>query len=495
MKPIELVFLPNKKWYCDKQAEKYLLMCADIIAMTAAFIATTIIWAMHVHTEIDLGIYKIHQEQGLIRIPIYLTLLALTVASFWIKGHYSKRRLFTNEVREIVQNVLMLGLLEAALIFFWEIEIPRESVILNCLLAPCFLLLIRYILKYVLINTGGWVRPMVIVGWGENARQTAAVFAEESMMGFGLGAFLIPNGKSKLEHNYKDKNGHLIPSIFLGSEPSKTLKQLGNPHIVLALEQGGLEFYQEMVQQLSRSCLNIHIVPSLRGLPLNGMVLNHFFAQEVLVLSVRNNLARLWPQLLKRCFDLTASICVIVISSPLLLWVAVKVLATGRPIFYGHIRVGQNGNSFACYKFRTMQPNADKLLKELLEKSPEARAEWECDFKLKNDPRITKIGHFLRKTSIDELPQLWNVLKGEMSLVGPRPVVKAELKRYGNQVDYYLEAKPGITGLWQVSGRNNITYDTRVYLDAWYVKNWSLFHDFMIICKTIKVILTRHGAY
>ena len=121
--------------------------------------------------------------------------------------------------------------------------------------------------------------------------------------------------------------------------------------------------------------------------------------------------------------------------------------------------------------------------------------EMEKDFKLKNDPRITKIGAFIRKTSLDELPQLFNVLKGEMSLVGPRPIVKEELERYEEDVDYYLMAKPGMTGLWQVSGRNDVDYDTRVYFDAWYVKNWSLWNDIAILFKTINVVLNRHGAY
>ena len=239
----------------------------------------------------------------------------------------------------------------------------------------------------------------------------------------------------------------------------------------------------------------MQVVPAVRGLPLYGMEVNHFFTHEVLLLTMRNNLARPGLQLIKRCFDLITSLAVIIVGSPILLWIAAKVLASGRPIFYGHRRVGQNGKHFFCYKFRTMAVNADVLLKELLERDPQARAEWDRDFKLKNDPRITPIGHFLRKTSLDELPQLWNVLKGEMSLVGPRPVVDAELERYGNQVDFYLEAKPGVTGLWQVSGRNDVSYDTRVYLDAWYVKNWSLFNDIVIILKTVKVIFKKDGAY
>ncbi|EUM45236.1 undecaprenyl-phosphate galactose phosphotransferase [Enterobacter sp. MGH 37] len=142
-----------------------------------------------------------------------------------------------------------------------------------------------------------------------------------------------------------------------------------------------------------------------------------------------------------------------------------------------------------------MNINSKEILARLLENDPEARAEWEKDFKLKNDPRITPIGHFIRKTSLDELPQLFNVLKGEMSLVGPRPVIHEELVRYADDVDYYLMVKPGMTGLWQVSGRNDVDYTTRVYFDSWYVKNWSLWNDIVILFKTVSVVLFRKGAY
>lgn len=139
--------------------------------------------------------------------------------------------------------------------------------------------------------------------------------------------------------------------------------------------------------------------------------------------------------------------------------------------------------------------NPKEVLENLLINDNEAREEWEKTFKLKNDPRITKIGHFLRRTSLDELPQLFNVLKGEMSLVGPRPIITEELQRYNEEVDYYLLSKPGMTGLWQVSGRSDVDYDTRVYLDSWYVKNWSMWNDIAILFKTIAVVLNRDGAY
>ncbi|EPU1012905.1 sugar transferase, partial [Klebsiella pneumoniae] len=158
-------------------------------------------------------------------------------------------------------------------------------------------------------------------------------------------------------------------------------------------------------------------------------------------------------------------------------------------------RIGKGGKSFKCLKFRSMVTNSKEVLEDLLSKDIQAKQEWEATFKLKNDPRITKIGHFLRRTSLDELPQLFNVLKGEMSLVGPRPIITAELERYNDEVAYYLLSKPGMTGLWQVSGRSDVDYETRVYLDTWYVKNWSMWNDIAILFKTIGVVLKKDGAY
>lgn len=167
----------------------------------------------------------------------------------------------------------------------------------------------------------------------------------------------------------------------------------------------------------------------------------------------------------------------------------------GGSAFYGHKRVGLNGKEFKCWKFRTMVVNAQEKLEELLASDPAIKAEWEANFKLAEDPRITKIGNILRKTSLDELPQLWNVLKGDMSLVGPRPVVAEEQKLYGAHWDNYLSTKPGITGLWQVNGRSDTTYQERVEMDTHYVQNWSLVQDFVILLRTVMVVVSRTGAY
>jgi Undecaprenyl-phosphate galactose phosphotransferase WbaP len=177
-----------------------------------------------------------------------------------------------------------------------------------------------------------------------------------------------------------------------------------------------------------------------------------------------------------------------------LISVAIKLSSPG-PIFYGQLRIGRGSRHFRAWKFRTMVAGADRVLRDHLEADPELRQEWEHDHKLKDDPRVTWIGRFLRKTSLDELPQLFNVMVGQMSLVGPRPIVDAEIDKYGETFELYKEVSPGITGLWQVSGRNNTTYQERVDLDSYYVRNWSPWLDLYILMRTIKVVLRREGAY
>lgn len=166
----------------------------------------------------------------------------------------------------------------------------------------------------------------------------------------------------------------------------------------------------------------------------------------------------------------------------------------GAPVFFGHYRVGLNGKLFRCLKFRSMYVESERMLAELLRDDPEARAEWDRDQKLTNDPRITPIGNFLRRTSLDELPQLFNVIRGEMSLVGPRPITVGELTRYGRIRWHYLSVRPGMTGLWQVSGRNDTTYDERVALDRRYVESRSFGMDVSILLRTVLVVVQRDGA-
>ncbi len=197
-----------------------------------------------------------------------------------------------------------------------------------------------------------------------------------------------------------------------------------------------------------------------------------------------------------RTIDIVLSISALIFLAPLLLLVALAVyIVDPGPILFGHRRLGKDGRTFRCWKFRSMVVDADARLQALLAADPQARAEWEADHKLRNDPRITRIGHFLRKSSLDELPQFFNVLMGEMSLVGPRPIVSDEVVKYGRYFANYCRVRPGITGLWQISGRNDVSYRRRVAMDVAYVRSKSLGFDMSILLLTVPRVVARRGSY
>ncbi|MEL6562802.1 MAG: sugar transferase [Pseudomonadota bacterium] len=208
----------------------------------------------------------------------------------------------------------------------------------------------------------------------------------------------------------------------------------------------------------------------------------------------RDSTAPLYPSIFKRLFDIFLSILLLPILLPIIAILYIVVRSDGGPGFFGHSRVGRNGRMFKCWKVRTMVVDAQERLDALLASDAQARAEWDRDRKLRNDPRVTRVGNFLRKSSLDELPQIFNVLKGEMSLVGPRPITEAELERYGAQQAVYLAMRPGVTGLWQVSGRNEVTYNERVSMDSTYYNSVSLGTDLRILAKTADAVLSKTGC-
>ena len=200
--------------------------------------------------------------------------------------------------------------------------------------------------------------------------------------------------------------------------------------------------------------------------------------------------------LAKRGFDILGAALALAALSPLLLLIALLVKLSDRgPVLYGHTRIGRGGRVFRCLKFRTMVVNGDAVLAAHLRSDPLVAAEWQSTRKLKDDPRVTRVGAVLRRLSIDELPQVVNILLGDMSIVGPRPVVREELDRYGKSAIFYLKSRPGLTGLWQVSGRNDVSYTTRVAFDRHYVENWSFVEDIRIIVKTVPAVCMSSGSY
>ena len=209
--------------------------------------------------------------------------------------------------------------------------------------------------------------------------------------------------------------------------------------------------------------------------------------------DLRRGRRTLYPVVFKRALDLGLALLILPPILPVLvvLWIIAKL--DGGPGFFGHRRIGQHGKTFRCWKIRTMVPDAETRLAAHLQNNPAAAAEWDRDCKLTNDPRITKIGAFLRATSLDELPQIWNVIKGDMSFVGPRPVVRHEMEKYGQYRSTYMSVRPGITGVWQISGRNDIDYSDRVRMDTHYVHTASLLLDLEIIAKTTRSVFLQTG--
>ncbi|MCP3914037.1 MAG: undecaprenyl-phosphate galactose phosphotransferase WbaP [bacterium] len=221
-----------------------------------------------------------------------------------------------------------------------------------------------------------------------------------------------------------------------------------------------------------------------------------FYAAGLSGVRLRDRLLHPLCRFQKRVLDLAIVGLGSIVAVPLVAALAIAIKLTSRgPVFFRHKRIGRGGEVLHVWKFRTMIPDAQKTLDECLAKDPELRAEWEKDQKLKNDPRVTSIGKLLRRLSLDELPQLWNVLRGEMSLVGPRPIVDDEVAKYADSFELYKKVWPGVTGLWQISGRNNTTYEERVELDSYYARNWSIWLEMHILLRTVRVVLGGHGAF
>jgi Undecaprenyl-phosphate galactose phosphotransferase WbaP len=417
--------------------------------------------------------------------------------SFWagIKRSYTGRIPFWTQLFQLLKwslGITLLSLTARVLAQDWAAFSSTVT------FGACLMVLVpigRWVMRVLLVKLGLWNRKAIIFGAQENAYQSWMALNSEPSLGYEVQGFVKPLSLEASERivELAEAKGLAIHSWRFDTQ---TLQHIALDACIVALEATQADLRDLLLNKLSAvKARTVMVIPAMRGVPLFGLSSTQFFSHEVLMLHVHNQLAKPMLRGLKRLFDLVGSAVLLLLLSPLFVFVAYKVSRDGGSAFFGHERVGKNGQKFKCYKFRSMVVNAEEVLKDLLERDPVARAEWEKDFKLKNDPRINPIGYFLRRTSLDELPQLWNVLVGDMSLVGPRPVVQAELERYGNDLVYYLMAKPGMTGLWQVSGRNDVDYETRVYFDTWYVKNWSLWTDIAILFKTISVVMGREGAY
>lgn len=408
-----------------------------------------------------------------------------------IEQLYNRRMQFWQVIEKIFQASLYAVVAIVIVLYIGQIaaSTSRMFIFLLWLFSFIYLTVFRYFTKNFLEKVQLLRIPVLIIGAGKTAELLVKGIINDAGMGYKIIGLLEDNCV---------RNGILKRFPVLGkfADVEAVILKTGVQHVFIAapgLEQEKLTRLIYKVQPLVK---NIGIIPNLVGIPMGGIEVESLFNEKLMLLRLKNNLARSWNRYLKTIFDFALTLVGTVAISPILIFIAIWIYKDSPgPVIFKHTRIGKNGKKFPCYKFRSMCIDAKEKLAELLENDPVAKAEWERDFKLKNDPRITKSGAFLRRTSLDELPQIFNVLKGDMSLVGPRPVIEEELERYGEYVNDYLMVKPGITGMWQINGRNDTSYAERVCMDSWYVRNWSIWIDNLILWRTLKSVIRCKGAY
>jgi Undecaprenyl-phosphate galactose phosphotransferase WbaP len=366
--------------------------------------------------------------------------------------------------------------------------ISRLLLILSLLgllvLAP----LVRYFVKWQMLKIGLWGKPVVIVGSGKAGAQIVRLLEREWHLGYRPVAVFDSRAapaEGLLEGvPYK---GTLIDAIFSNWNQAADTAIFAMPHTPR-------EHLAKHVAWASDKFRRVIIIPDLGGVT-NSAVVARDLAGTFAV-EIKYNLLDPWALRTKRVLDCAATVVGGALILPLVLALSLLVwFESGWPVFYRDWRTGQDGNLFLCVKFRTMMPDAEALLQRMLEEDPSLREEYSKYHKLRDDPRVTRVGRFLRKTSLDELPQLWNVLRGEMSLVGPRPYLPRESGEVGLAQSEILRVPPGITGLWQVTGRNHASFGERVQMDAYYVRDWSVWLDILLLARTVRCVALSRGAY
>jgi Undecaprenyl-phosphate galactose phosphotransferase WbaP len=348
----------------------------------------------------------------------------------------------------------------------------------------------RAFFRQSLARQSWWGYPTVVFSSGPTGHLVVDALLREP--GFALKPVAVFDPTRTWKGSELSRNVSVLHDFSHAAEVASKLK---SPYAVIAMS--GVdpdELIATIEEHVSPHFTRILVIPDL--FRWSSMWIKPKCFGSMLGLEVIQQTALPDRLLSKRLLDVILSATALIVLAPVLAAIAIAIkLDSKGPSVFGHLRIGRNGKNFKALKFRSMVIDGAEVLRRYLGDNPEAREEWARDHKLKNDPRVTRVGNFLRKTSLDELPQLWNVLMNEMSLVGPRPIVEAEITKYGDSFPLYTRVLGGVTGLWQVSGRNDVSYDERVKLDSFYVRNWSVWLDLCILYRTIGTVMFRSGAY
>ena len=463
---------------------KLLMTTVDYISVICGILSAYNLRMLLPFSESDMVLHIDHWYAYIITPLVFITVL-------FLNHGYKIDTAYWEKVKIIFRSITIGIVLSIVLMYAGHIlnNVSRLFIILSYGFILFYIILFRYILARTLIKLNVLAIPVLLVGAGKTAELVDIHFSNMPLAMYKIVGFVDDNPKSDVLANKYECLGKF-------SDAEAVIKKYNIPNVLVCAP--GLEPRKlvTLINKLQILVEKVTFVPELFGIPAANIQARGLMNEQTLILEVKNNLAQRRNRLFKRIFDITATVIGGILILPVIAIVAILIyLDSPGPIVFGHKRVGQGGKEFPCYKFRSMVPNAQEALEIYLKENPEAREEWERDFKLKDDPRVTKIGKFLRKTSLDELPQLWNVLIGDMSLVGPRPIVRAEVEKYGEYINDFYLVPPGITGVWQVSGRNDTTYEERVLMDSWYVHNWSVWIDIVYLVKTFFAVIKSKGAY
>jgi Undecaprenyl-phosphate galactose phosphotransferase WbaP len=357
------------------------------------------------------------------------------------------------------------------------------AMLLSVVLVPVF----RGVVRRFFSREAWWGRPAVVFGAGPEGRKVVETLIRQPELGLKPVAIVDEDGDGP--------SSFMGIPVMSGAELATSVSEsYAFSYAVVAMPGEPNSRFLSLIERYRLHFSHILMIPHV--MDFSSLGVNPKNVGEMLGLEVCQQALipqRQWPKrLLDVIFTVAGGLCLLPLIALIALWIRVD---SPGPAFYSQKRIGQGGIEFRAWKFRSMVPDADQVLHRYLEQHPYLREEWDRDQKLRNDPRVTRVGRFLRRTSLDELPQLWNVLKGEMSLVGPRPIVRDEIPKYGDQFSVYRVVRGGLTGLWQISGRNDTTYGERVKFDVFYVRNWSVWLDLYILFRTIETVLLRKGAY
>ena len=400
---------------------------------------------------------------------------------------YSRRFAVWDEVKFVWKSAFFATIAILTMLFLMKRGQEYSRILVGTMftLAVLFFPLLRLRAKKLIYSAGLMRRKVLIIGSGEAARSAYSAITHEPNLGYEVAGFV--DDKPVQIDCFKIHEG--IAHI------GRYIKAVDIHDVVVAKPELPKSELIKLVNEVQHKADNTLFIPDLGGIAVSGTELRHFFKEQTIIIEIRNNLANPLNYLTKRLIDYVAGLAVFLLSLPLLVYLARRIKKDSPgPAILLQERIGKDGKPFMCYKFRTMYEDAEERLEEILATDPAAKEEWEKFWKLKNDPRITRVGAWLRSSSLDELPQVFNILKGQMSLIGPRPYLPREQEFLAEEAHTILRLPPGITGLWQVSGRSNTDYNFRLAMDSWYVKNWDLWLDVMIVFKTIGVVLNREGA-